>query len=75
MKSSKEALSARTAPGDGPLAYSIAEACRKGGFSRSYAYAEVKAGRLKVKKAGRRSLVLADELARYLENLPEAVAA
>lgn len=40
------------------------------GVSRSYIYAEMKAGRLASKKAGRRRLILGPDAAAWLEALP-----
>ena len=42
-----------------PLAYTIAEAC-----------AAARAGELRAVKRGRRTLILRDDLVRWLENLP-----
>jgi hypothetical protein len=57
------AMSERT-----PLAYGIDELP----FGRTKAYAEIAAGRLQAVKLGTRTLVLADELRRYLASLPAA---
>ena len=38
-------------------AYSIRDFCKAYGISRSYAYLEIQAGRLKIFKAGRRTLI------------------
>jgi len=38
-------------------AYAIKSFCRAYGISRSFAYLEIKAGRLKLFKAGRRTLI------------------
>jgi hypothetical protein len=50
------------------LAYNIDELP----FGRTKAYAEIAVGRLHAVKLGTRTLVLADELRRYLANLPAA---
>ena len=42
------------------------------GVGRSFIYAEIKAGRLIIRKAGRRSLVFDDDLKAWLGSLPEA---
>jgi excisionase family DNA binding protein len=52
------------------LAYSIAEAAEITGVGRSFIYEEIKAGRLVVKKAGRRSLVFDADLKAWLASLP-----
>jgi excisionase family DNA binding protein len=52
------------------LAHSIAEVVKITGVGRSFIYEEIKAGRLVVKKAGRRSLVFDADLKAWLANLP-----
>ncbi len=55
-----------------PLAYSVAQASKLAGVGRSHLYEEIKAGRLPVRKAGRRTLVLASDLSAWLAELPAA---
>jgi hypothetical protein len=50
------------------LAYSLDELP----FGRTKAYSEINAGRLKAVKVGAKTLILADELKRYLNSLPAA---
>ena len=54
------------------LAYTIPDACRISAASRSAIYRAVKAGELTLRKRGTRSLILADELRRWLQSLPVA---
>ncbi len=54
------------------LAFSIRETCEIAGLSRTYIYAEIAAGRIKPVKAGRRTLILKDELQRWLGSLSDA---
>ena len=54
------------------LAYTIPEACKAGAASRSAIYRAVKSGELTLRKRGTRSLILADELRRWLQSLPVA---
>ena len=54
------------------LALSMREAARATGLSRSRLYIEVAQGRLKVRKAGRRTIVTVAELQRFLEALDHA---
>ena len=54
-----------------PLAVSIREGCRILGIKRSTIYREIAAGRLKVRKAGKRTLLTVAELRRWLALLPE----
>ena len=53
------------------MAYSIREAVEAGGGSRSTLYEAIAAGTLKARKRGRSTVILAVDLARYLENLPD----
>lgn len=56
------------------MAYSIGEAAQIAGVGRSLLYTEIKAGRLPVKKAGRRSLVCDADLKAWLASLPGKIA-
>lgn len=58
-----------------PLAYSIPEACAAASIGRSALYEEIKSGRLRAVKSGRRTLITADSLRSWVENLPEISAA
>ena len=53
-------------------AFSLNEFCNRYGIGRTTAYEEIKAGRLQVVKAGKRSLVPADAAESWLQNLPSA---
>lgn len=52
------------------LAFSIDEAAMRAGLGRDAIYAAVRQGKLEAKKMGRRTLVTADALRRYLDGLP-----
>lgn len=52
--------------------YDISELKAAGGPGRTVAYAEIRSGRLKARKIGRRTVVLAEDLDAYLASLPEA---
>jgi hypothetical protein len=54
------------------LAYSIAELAELAGVGRTFLYDEVRAGRLVLTKAGRRSIVLCDDALAWLSQLPKA---
>jgi len=49
------------------IALSIPDACKAGGFSRSFAYDEIKARRLESVKVGGRRLILRSDLEAYFE--------
>ena len=53
------------------LAYTIEEAVDQGAGSRTVVYEAINAGTLKAKKRGKRTVILAADLARYLESLPD----
>jgi excisionase family DNA binding protein len=53
-----------------PLAYSISEACSVARSGRTALYEAIRSGALRAVKRGRRTLVLADDLRRYLDALP-----
>ena len=52
-------------------AYTIREAVEAGAGSRSVIYENIKSGALKARKRGRSTVILADDLAQYLESLPD----
>jgi excisionase family DNA binding protein len=52
------------------LVYSIADITKLVGLGRTFVYQEIKEGRLPVRKAGRRTLVLEAELKAWLNALP-----
>ena len=53
------------------LAYTIDQAVDQGAGSRTIVYEAIKAGTLKAKKRGKRTIILADDLIAYLEALPD----
>jgi excisionase family DNA binding protein len=56
----------------GPLAVDIDEASEITNLSRSRLYTEIRQGRLKIRKSGRRTIILMAELERWLTALPPA---
>jgi excisionase family DNA binding protein len=52
------------------LAYSIAELAQLAGVGRSFIYEEINSGQLKMKKAGRRTLILRADATNWLASLP-----
>jgi excisionase family DNA binding protein len=52
------------------LAFSIDEAALQANVCRDTIYAAIRDGQLEAKKAGRRTLIMADALRRYLDTLP-----
>ncbi len=53
------------------LAYTIDQAVDQGAGSRTIVYEAIKAGTLKAKKRGKRTIILAPDLLHYLESLPD----
>jgi excisionase family DNA binding protein len=53
------------------LSFTVAEAVSATGLSKSTIFAEIKEGRLETRKRGSTTLILRDELARYLGELPK----
>jgi excisionase family DNA binding protein len=53
------------------LAHSISDATKITGVGRSFIYEEIKEGRLRIRKAGRRSLIFDSDLKAWLASLPE----
>ena len=52
------------------MAFSIEEAALRSGLGRDKIYEEIRDGRLEARKAGRRTLIMADSLRKYLDQLP-----
>ena len=62
-------------PGDAQMssateALTLEEFCKRVKMGRTKAYEEVRAGRLIVRKNGKKSIVIAEDGQRYLDNLP-----
>ncbi|MEZ5586252.1 MAG: hypothetical protein R3E46_04190 [Sedimenticolaceae bacterium] len=51
------------------LAYSIPEFCEASSLKKSFVYAEIANGRLKTRKAGRRTIILPDDARAYFASL------
>lgn len=54
------------------IAISIVEAAKRSGVGRSSIYQAIGRGELKIRKHGRRSLILVDELKEWVAALPVA---
>lgn len=54
-----------------PLAYSPKQAAQTIGIGLTALYLEISAGRIKMKKYGRRTLIAADDLKAWLAALPD----
>ena len=55
---------------DGPIAFSVAEACSAARIGRTSLYEAVRCGKLRAVKHAKRTLILAEDLRRWLESLP-----
>jgi excisionase family DNA binding protein len=55
---------------DNPLVHTIAEACAIAHEGRTGIYEAINDGKLRAVKRGRRTLILHDELVRYVQSLP-----
>lgn len=53
------------------MAFTIPEAVKAGAGSRTVIYENIKSGALKARKRGRSTIILADDLAKFLESLPD----
>ena len=56
-----------------PLAISVDEAARRAGVGRGFLYQEISKGRLRARKAGRRTLITVEDHSAWLESLPSFV--
>ncbi|MEP0941667.1 MAG: helix-turn-helix domain-containing protein [Rhizobiaceae bacterium] len=54
-------------------AYTVNEVIREIGIGRSKLYAEIKEGKLKPRKIGKKTIFLAKDLEAYLEALPKGI--
>ncbi len=52
-------------------AYTVKQFCGAFGVGHTFVYAEIAAGRLRVRKAGRRTLVMRADAERWAAGLPE----
>ena len=52
------------------MAMSIAEFCQRYGVGRTTAYAEIKQGRLRARKCGKRTIIANDDGDEWLRRLP-----
>jgi excisionase family DNA binding protein len=53
------------------VAYTISEVCESAGTSRTAVYDAIKRGELVARKRGRRTLVLVDDLKKWVDGLPK----
>lgn len=55
-----------------PLAISINEACKAANVGRTTLYGAIGRGELKVKKLGRRSILMIEDVSDWIKGLPES---
>ncbi len=55
-----------------PFALTVADVTRRTGIGRTSIFEAIRAGRLRARKAGARTLVMADDLKAFLDSLPDA---
>ena len=55
---------------EAPLALTVSEACAAARIGRTVLYELIRDGKLPARKCGRRTIVLADDLRRWIESLP-----
>jgi hypothetical protein len=53
-----------------PLAYNVLEACAATCSGKTTIYGAIKSGELIARKRGRRTIILSDDLRRWLDSLP-----
>ena len=58
---------------DDKIALSIDEVVNRCGVSRTRIYEEIRIGRIRIKKVGRRTIIEVEEIKRWLEELPPVV--
>jgi len=56
---------------EGQRAYSIEQFAREEGIGRGTVYAEIREGRLRARKVGRRTIITAEDAAAWRNNLPD----
>lgn len=71
MKEMKVSEVGREENGSVKAAFTIAEFCASHGIGKSLAYDEIAAGRLRFRKVGRRTLILAQDAQAWRDALPE----
>lgn len=64
-----ETIMTTTPPRIAPVAVTVNEFCAATGIGRTHLYKQVKAGRIKIKKSGRRTLIPVTEIQAYLARL------
>ncbi len=70
MNMRQQKLNVRKDDYPGRLALNVAEAVRTSGLGRSTLYAALRTGKLRARKCGRRTIILTEDLGRFLTSLP-----
>ena len=66
----EDAMNVQDFSGDFGGLFTVQDFCRWASIGRTFAYAEMKAGRLSARKVGRRTLIPMNEARRWLSTLP-----
>ena len=70
MDQPKDDLDHDAARGASQRGLSIEQFCERYGVGRTKAYAEIKSGRLRARKVGRRTILIQDDAEEWLRKLP-----
>ena len=73
MKISERERERRTQSSEARRAFDITSFCHRYGLGRTRTYDEIKSGRLRVRKCGRKTLIAEDDAEQWLASLPSTL--